>query len=382
MIKAEDFCCALKDLGYNFFTGVPCNFFKHAINFTVDDKDIEYIAAPNEGCAAAIAAGAYLGGKKAAVMMQNSGIGNLINPITSLNMIYDIPTLLLVSGRGYKIDNDEPQHAIMGARMRDIFDSIGVINYELPENLEEFKGVLAKINHEIYNDKKVAALIVKKGSIGEYDLKTVPTGKNETRSISKEQSSSPLMARYDAIELIASCLGGDEAVIASTGKISRELFVINDKPANFYMQGSLGHASAIGLGLALSRPEKKVVVLEGDGAIIMHMGMLSTVGHYKPKNMAHIVLDNETYDSTGGQFTTSTTTLLEDVAGACGYSASFKVITKDGLKNALKSALSTEGPTFIIVKVCRDKREVPRITTKYTCSEITNNFRRFLNSDK
>lgn len=160
------------------------------------------------------------------------------------------------------------------------------------------------------------------------------------------------MKRYEAIKVISQSLNGSELVISSTGMISRELFTIKDTPQNFYMLGSMGLASSIGLGLAFSLPEKQIVVIEGDGSILMNMGSIATIGHFAPKNLIHIVLDNEAHDSTGGQASVSSTIKLEEVAQAAGYRLTQRVASKEGLRKAI-SELSQQGPAFLLVKVER-----------------------------
>ena len=160
------------------------------------------------------------------------------------------------------------------------------------------------------------------------------------------------MKRYEAIEVISQSLDGSELVVSSTGMISRELFTIKDTPRNFYMLGSMGLASSIGLGLALSLPEVQIVVIDGDGSVLMNMGSLATIGHFAPKNLIHIVLDNEAHDSTGGQATVSGTIKLEEVARAAGYQVSQRVVSEEELRKAI-GGTSQQGPAFLLVKVAK-----------------------------
>ena len=176
--------------------------------------------------------------------------------------------------------------------------------------------------------------------------------------------------------MIASILKGDEFVIATTGKPSRELFTVDDRAGNFYMQGSMGHAASIGLGVALDRPEKKIVVLDGDGALLMHLGILSTVGHYRPENFYHVVLDNESYETTGDQDTTSSTTDFCRVAEACGYAHAAQVADATSLKCEAQAMIASRGPALLRVKINRLLTEdIPRISSKYDSSQIAENFK-------
>ncbi len=158
------------------------------------------------------------------------------------------------------------------------------------------------------------------------------------------------MKRYSALEVVVQSLTDSDLIVSSTGMLSRELFTIGDSRRNFYMIGSMGLASSIGLGLSLSLPEKRIVVVDGDGSILMNMGSLATIGHFVPSNLLHIVLDNEAHDSTGGQETVSATARLEEVAEAAGYPFSQKVTSEEELRQALNRA-SGKGPAFILAKV-------------------------------
>jgi len=175
------------------------------------------------------------------------------------------------------------------------------------------------------------------------------------------------MKRYEAIEAITESLKGDELVISANGLISRELFTIKDSPRNFYMLGSMGLASSIAFGLAFSLPNKKVVVIDGDGNILMNLGSLAIIGHFAPENLIHIVLDNEMHASTGGQPTVSNTVRLEKVAHAAGYRTAKKVSTSEDLHVAVKEVLNTtEGPSFVLVKIEKGEKEVPRVSHEPT----------------
>ena len=175
------------------------------------------------------------------------------------------------------------------------------------------------------------------------------------------------MKRYEAIEVITKALKGDELVISANGMISRELFSIKDSPSNFYMLGSMGLASSIGFGLAFSLPNKKVVVIDGDGNILMNLGSLATIGHFAPNNLIHFVLDNEMHASTGGQPTVSNTARLEEVARAAGFQAVKKVSSIESLRTVVSEVLnSAEGPSFVLVKIEKGEREVPRVSHEPT----------------
>ena len=330
MLSAEEFVRGLKKNGVHSFTGVPCSFFQAAINRVLDDDELHYTMVPNEGSALALAVGASMAGSDCAVMIQNSGFGNLVNPLTSLSMIYHVPVLIFMSGRAYGVP-DEPQHEIMGKTMGGALDAMGVHHMDLPDEAERFEDALEEAVQRMRKERMPFFFFVRKGTIDDYVPKP------------HHRNAYPLK-RIEAIETITKNLKGDEVLIATTGKPSRELFNVADRSKNFYMQGSMGHAASIGLGVALHQPKKKVVVLDGDGALLMHMGILSSVGFYGPKNFYHIVLDNEAYETTGNQDTTSPSVDFKAAAKACGYAQSEQAKTEKELTLKLKKMLKSMGP--------------------------------------
>ena len=183
------------------------------------------------------------------------------------------------------------------------------------------------------------------------------------------------MKRIDAIRVIASSLNPDDLVFSTTGKISRELFMVRDCPGNFYMQGSMGHIASVALGTALSKPDKRIVVLDGDGAFLMHMGVTSSIGYHAPSNFYHLVLDNESYETTGDQDTASVKTDISGVAKASGYVSAFTVQNEEDLGTALCNFWRQPGPALLRIKINRIPTEgIPRITTRYQAPEITGHF--------
>ncbi len=362
MIKPSEFVEVLKKNSFTRFTGVPCSFFQAAINYVLDQPDLKYTMVPNEGAALALASGSYLAGKPVALLIQNSGFGNLVNPLTSLNMIYKIPVLIFMSGRAYGV-KDEPQHEIMGRTMGPVLEAMGVRFEEMPTERAAFEKSLTTAKQYLEKNKQPFFYFVRKDTIDESTRVKNPSGEFP-------------MKRLDAIRVIAECLGGEESVIATTGKPSRELFSLADRPGNFYMQGSMGHAPSIGLGVALARPEKKVIVLDGDGALLMHLGVLSSVGHYMPTNFYHIVLDNESYETTGDQDTTSSTTDFEGMALCAGYRLAANARDEASLRSNLQKILSMPGPVLLRVKINRlPTLDIPRISSKYDSPHIADSFR-------
>lgn len=188
------------------------------------------------------------------------------------------------------------------------------------------------------------------------------------------------MKRYEAIEAITKALNGDELLISANGMLSRELFSIRESPNNFYMLGSMGLASSIGFGLAYNLPNRKVIVVDGDGNILMNLGSLATIGHFGPNNLIHIVLDNEMHASTGGQPTVSNTVNLEGVASAAGFRVVKKVNSSKDLHTAIKEALNLKGPSFILAKIKRGKKDVPRVS--YEPVHIKSRFKEVIEQTK
>ena len=344
MVTADFVGQSLLKNGFGPYTGVPCSILTSLINYIIDHPDIKFYMATSEGEAMGIAAGFTLAGRKPVVLMQNSGLGNCINPITSLHLIYNLKALLLVTLRGEAGVYDEPQHKIMGSITTDLLKDVN-IPYEIMNNNEkEFSDQLIRLNKKILSSDSPVALIIRKGTISNYNFKN-----------DSEISANSLLSRKEAIRIIASNITENEAIVSSTGKISRELFFENkNRSGNFYMFGSMGCASAIAFGLAMENPNRKVVVLEGDGSFLMSMGNIATIGHYNPANLIHIILDNECHDSTGGQFTTSTSINLSAITKNCGYKSNGPIQTGPELLEALKRSLKAKGPHFIHVKVLRE----------------------------
>lgn len=309
MIEAHTFLKTLKQHGYNFFTGVACSYLTELINLLEADPDITYIAATNEGDAIATAAGAYLARQKPVVFMQNSGLGNAVNPITSLLSTFDIPLLMLITHRGDPEQSaDQPQHQLMGQIMEQLLAAMQVEQYPLtPES-----NVDTAINHALEQterQRRSLAFIIKKGC---FDNKAGVQDDLESQSQRHE--------RRDVLAFIQQQFDPAESIIlATTGYSGRELYALNDLSHQFYMVGSMGCVSSLGLGIALNQPHKKVIVIDGDGAAMMRMGAMATIGHYHPSNLLHILLDNGSYESTGGQTTVADSINFASIARGCGY---------------------------------------------------------------
>jgi phosphonopyruvate decarboxylase len=361
----------LKQQNYEFFSGVPCSHFVDLFQQVSLDSDITSVPAASEGSALSFAVGAALAGRRSVVALQNSGLGNIINPLTSLVQVNGIPTLLLISVRGH-IDEpeDEPQHRVMGANTHALLDQLSIPWSEFDGTPRGFMAVLLKAE-EAFQRSVSFAILVRKGQLSA-GLGVVVDG--------EQQVSDYPLSVASALEIVSEALRPTDLVVSTTGFISRELFRVSDRPENFYMQGSLGHCSAVAAGVALAHPSRRVVALDGDGAVLMHMGVLSTIGYASPRNFLHIVLDNEGYVSTGGQESTSVTSSLEAVAVACGYRAVSRCVTGAELGDAVARSLSTEGPHFLLCKVNQShSRALPRVTSHHTPEENKRTFQIALN---
>jgi phosphonopyruvate decarboxylase len=343
MIACCDLIAGLETRGWNHGSGVPCSTFAGPIAHL--SASGRYRATVNEGLALSGAAGAHLAGRREAVFLQNSGIGNLINPLTSLCQPYAVPVLALVSMRGWPDpDADEPQHAVMGQTTQTILSELGIWHTVL--TAESLESALDQASDAI-SDGKPAFLLLPHRSISQH-----PGASAAIRTAGPDTA--------EVTSAVAAASPPGTVIFGTTGYTSRYLHDAEDRPWNFYMQGSMGHVSSLALGYAAAAPEKTVIVLDGDGAALMHLGSLSTIGAERPANLVHVVIDNGGYESTGAQQSTSGTTDLAAVARACGYPAASTVGTVESLQQQLASAVSAPGPHFILVRAGRTVREAPQ----------------------
>ncbi|MBN1156097.1 phosphonopyruvate decarboxylase [Candidatus Woesearchaeota archaeon] len=372
-MKCDELWEILKRNELTFFTGIPDSTFKGWMSFLNDmnGRGLRNIIACNECEAIAIASGYHLAtGKVGVAYMQNAGEGKTVNPLTSLAdpEVYSIPMLLIIGWRGEPGTQDEPQHKKMGRVTLSLLDTLEVPFKILPNNKVDAGAVIAELKALAEEKQCPVAIIIKKGLVDEYEAKNKENAEFE-------------MKREEAIKAIVGCLDGSEAIISTTGKTSRELFEYRltrkEQSIDFYTVGSMGCSASIALGIALEKPARQVFIFDGDGAAIMQMGALSTIGHYKPNNMHHIIFDNQSHDSTGGQPTVSDTTNFEKVAMACGYKSATTVIKQEKLKSSVLSVKKNGGPSMIVVKVNKGARkDLGR--PKNTPIENKNKFMKFL----
>lgn len=355
MITCERLYEGFEKNGLTFFSGVPDSTFKDWMRFLADKhgERLTNIIASNECEAVATATGYNLAtkGKRIGVVyMQNSGEGKTVNPLTSLcdPEVYSIPVLLMIGWRGEPGKEDEPQHKKMGRVTIPLLDTLEIPHEFLPDDPNQIDSVLEEAVTYMTKNSAPYSIIVRPGVIEEYEAK-------------KKVKTNYEMSREDAIKTIVDGFDGSEAVVSTTGKTSRELFEyreeLGQKDKDFLTVGSMGCSASIANGIALEKPHKQVFVFDGDGAVIMQMGALATIGHYGAKNLHHIIFDNGSYDSTGGQPSVSTTIDFGQVALGCGYKAANTVETKADLEEAVKGMKATEGPQMTIVKVNKGARK-------------------------
>ena len=347
MINTQAFGAMLKSSGFTFFTGVPCSFLKYLINYALNE--CEFIMAPNEGDAVAIASGANLGGRKAVVLMQNSGLTNATSPLTSLNFIFKIPVLGFVSLRGAPKMNDEPQHELMGNITTTFLDSMQVgwdyLSSDFTKTAQQLQTADA-----ILKTGKSFFFVVNKDTFDPVSLKFKSNRKFKPCSETEGEGQRSVPTRTSALRALSEVAGEDTFIVATTGFTGRELFEERDRPENIYMVGSMGCAPAFALGLALSQPKKRFIIIDGDGALLMRMGALPTLGYYRPPNLLHLLLDNQVHESTGGQFTVSGAVDWVAVAGACGYPRALRLHRIEELNEGIIHWKESSELTFMTLK--------------------------------
>ncbi|MBL6990383.1 MAG: phosphonopyruvate decarboxylase [Bacteriovoracaceae bacterium] len=353
MVNCKQFFDLLGNYDINFFTGVPDSLLKDFCAYTTDNTTkLNHIIAANEGNAIALATGSYLATSQIPlVYMQNSGIGNAINPLASLTdpEVYGIPMLLLIGWRGEPGVHDEPQHKKQGKITTALLDTMEIPYKVLPEDIESAKAVIDDAVKLMKETSRPYALVVKKGTFAKYKLQS-------------KKSSLAILKREIAIGIITDFLHTDkDIVLSTTGKISRELYeyrMRKEQPCQDFLNvGSMGHVSQIALGVALNKPDKQIFCYDGDGAAIMHMGGLGIIGDLAPKNFKHIIFNNGTHDSVGGQPTVGFFLNFQEVAKGAGYQKVYKASSKGELTKILPDFYQTPGPALLEVVVQTGARE-------------------------
>jgi phosphonopyruvate decarboxylase len=360
MLNCKKFYELLVDNEVDFFTGVPDSLLKYFNAYILDNvNDNKHIISANEGASIALATGHYLATKKIGlVYMQNSGLGNAVNPLTSLvdPDVYGIPILLLIGWRGEPGEKDEPQHVKQGRITLELLNTLEIPYDVLPNTIEDTAIVLNKAFLYMNKFKAPYALVVKKGIFEKYE------SNNKTEQVYD-------LSRENAIKLILNELNDDDVIISTTGMTSRELFECREKMNqdhcnDFLTVGSMGHASQIALGIAMSTPERQIFCLDGDGALIMHMGSLGIIGSKSTKNFKHIVLNNAAHDSVGGQPTIGYEIDIISMAISCKYNIAYRAETETELIKKLSLLKSVDGPALLEVRINKgNRKDIGRPTT-------------------
>ena len=352
-ISPLKFYKALDKNNIDFFTGVPDSLLKQFC-LCIDDNVPEdrHVITANEGNAIALAAGYYLGTSKIPlVYMQNSGLGNSVNPLLSLcdPDVYSIPMLILIGWRGEPGVQDEPQHVKQGKVQMDLIGAMDIPYEIISKDEQDISTKVSKGVELAINENRPFVLVIKKGTFSNYQ--SVSTMDEET-----------LMNREKALNIMLSQFPEDIIIVSTTGKTSREIFEIrerNNEPhyKDFLTVGSMGHCSSIALGIAISNPERKVVCIDGDGALIMHMGSLSTVGKLKPENFYHVLINNQVHESVGGQATSAGFIDIPALVKSNGYNNVFFTDNEERLVSQVGEFIKETGPNFLEVRVKPGSRD-------------------------
>ena len=357
MINVKEFVDYLSSINIDFFTGVPDSQLSSFADYV--EENCDNIIAANEGNALAIASGYNLStGNYPLVYLQNSGLGNIVNPVTSLthSEVYSIPVVYLIGWRGQPGVHDEPQHIKQGAITLDLLDLLDIEHTVITKESEfnELKETFENNFIEKLNDGKSVAIVVSKGAFEDYKIK-----KENNNTLTREES----------IQTIVDYLSDDDIVISTTGKSSRELFEYREDlkqghANDFLTVGSMGHSSSIALGVALNIVNKKIFCFDGDGAILMHMGSIALIGSMGPENFHHVMFNNSAHESVGGLPTIMSDIYMDEVVLACGYKKVYHASNIDELKEVLPHFIEDTGPVFLNIDVnLESRKDLGRPTT-------------------
>jgi len=352
-LNPEEFYNEIMSQGVELFTGVPDSLLKEFC-LVVEDRMSrkQHIITANEGNAVALACGHYLAKKSIPlVYMQNSGLGNAVNPLLSLcdPDVYSIPMLLMIGWRGEPGIKDEPQHVKQGKIQIKLLNTMDIPYEIISKDSHDFKSKISNCIEIAKDENRPTALLIKKGTFANY---------SKNISLIEDQG----MKREEALEIILDNLDDDTIVVSTTGKTSREIFEIRDKNNQFHQQdfltvGSMGHCSSIALGIALAKPNRQVVCIDGDGAMLMHLGSLTSIADLKPNNFCHILMNNEVHESVGGQSTVAKNINLSAIIESFGVIKIFFAESSSELKQKIKEFLFVSEPSFLEVKIRPGSRD-------------------------
>jgi phosphonopyruvate decarboxylase len=376
-MKAEQLALCIKQLGIEVLTGVPDSTLKEFCDY-INSEETGFIhyTAPNEGSAVGIATGIYLSTRKpACVYMQNSGIGNTINPVTSIANaeVYNVPMLFIVGYRGAPGLKDEPQHKFMGRITEKIFDCLEIEYKVIDSSVAdlELEEIFYKIKN-ILSNKKQFALIIKKDTF-------------EKRTNAAYTNSYKLNREYVISEFMKKVTEND-LIVSTTGKISREVYeqsnlILNHHNQCFLTVGGMGHASMIAFGIAENSPNRRVICIDGDGAALMHLGNLAFIGNRGVENLIHICLNNDAHESVGGMPTAAPNFKYAETAKVCGYSGVFAIQTIDEFNNLMNDFNNLRKLSFIEIKVANESRD-DLVRPKESALDNASNFMNYISKEQ
>lgn len=352
MLQPDHVYACIREHGIRFFAGVPDSLLKDFCAWVTDHTDDEHhVITANEGNAIALASGHFLGsGEPGFVYMQNSGIGNAVNPLLSLAdpEVYSVPMLLMVGWRGEVGVPDEPQHIKQGRVTTDLLDAMEIPWFELSASTADPAAVIDRACRLMRERSMPVALVVRKGTFAGYKLQGT-------------SSMTYPLDREAAVRCVVDLLDGDEAVVSTTGKTSRELYEYRvargDGHGNdFLTVGSMGHTASIAMGVARAQAQRRVICLDGDGSVLMHLGALAVIGQSSLANFLHVVVNNGAHDSVGGQPTVGFDIDLPAVAKACGYRDAVSVATVDDARAAMSRLREETGPVLLEIRANKGAR--------------------------
>lgn len=348
MIEPAEFLSTLESAGVSFFTGVPDSLLKHFTAVLARDHSLpDHVIAANEGTAIGLAAGHYVAtGAPGLVYLQNSGLGNAVNPLMSLTSpdVYGIPMVLVIGWRGEPGIPDEPQHLSQGRITPDLLSVLDVETFRLEREESQWRAAVISLVEKAKQDRNPVAILVSAGVFASADVvdNSIPEWSGITRQ--------------EALRLILRTIPENSVVVATTGYTSRELYVERlgldaSDARDLLVVGSMGHASSVALGIALTKSDVTVVCLDGDGSMTMHMGALAQIGGCGPANLLHVVINNGMHESVGGQPTVARSVDVCAVADACGYRSSSSSGSLSELEMGLTAALASSGPQFLEIRI-------------------------------
>ena len=352
-ISPKDFYNDLVHHDINFFTGVPDSLLKNFCGYVEDNvKKTHHIIAANEGNAIAIASGHYLATNKIPlVYMQNSGLGNAINPLLSLcdPDVYSIPMIILIGWRGEPGVKDEPQHVKQGKVQKELLDTLDIPYECISKDEKNINEKISKCVSLARNESRPVAILARKGAFEKYVIKN-------------NNNSNNTMSREDALNVIIENINQKYIIVSTTGKTSREIFEIREKRSeshskDFLTVGSMGHCSSIALGIALSRPEQEVVCIDGDGSLLMHLGSITALVDFKPKNLKYILINNNVHESVGGQRTVASELNIFNIISSISKNDCIVANTIDDLKTLLPEFMAKKQLSFLEINVYPGSRD-------------------------